>query len=139
MVQSRGQRCTGDPQIGRHLGRTMRCSTSAKTASTGSRRCLCTGFVRCVQVDKQIDFHASSCRDAGLLTMRCDAASRRATPVSTSSSCARLGTGGVCHQRDVRLDEAAAHGVGERGADDDVDVVDGLGREFATGATATGE
>ena len=59
------------------------------------------------------------------------------SPGLWAASCARLGTRCVCHQRDVRRDEAAPCSVTKTGADDDVDVVDGLGREFATG-TATG-
>ncbi len=53
--------------------------------------------------------------------------------------CTRLGLWGVCHERDVRTNEAASHSISERGADDDVDVVEGLGREFTAGAAATGD
>lgn len=46
---------------------------------------------------------------------------------------------GVGSECDVGVDEVAADGVGERGADDDVDVVDGLRRERATVSAVGGE
>lgn len=59
----------------------------------------------------------------------------------TSSSCAPISRdiSTSIQKSDVRPDEAASHSISERGADDDVDVVDGLGREFTAGAAATGD
>jgi len=50
-----------------------------------------------------------------------------------------LGSWGLGEQGDVDVDELTAGGVGEGGADDDMDVVHGLRRERCAGESAVGE
>jgi hypothetical protein len=69
---------------------------------------------------------------------------RRRTQLDRSpclGSAARPGLGlwRLGEQGDVDVDELTAGGVGQRGADDDVDVVDGLGGQRGAGESAVGE